>query len=259
MKANERRLTKIETSLTPTQAIVLWLEEAHQFDSFPAYASWLKDQPDSAYPLHRLPHQVEQATLDALRGQPRERVDFAVRRQVRDVIFLFKLDFVLNVAVHEEQLPQSLSRLLLIDKLDVVRSRLDAQAGGRGSRNRREEAQQQGEVWRSLAGVFYGRYRSLARALLACQQRYFAGVDLLFPESRRELADMAEQWEFLEQLYNGTVAQGLGGPVELERMTSAAQEPPGRDVAYFVDLAKAETLQLLGETDAAADLVAPYL
>ena len=47
----ERRLAKLEGALSPKAATLLWLEEAQQFRSLPAYVAWLIDQPISASPL----------------------------------------------------------------------------------------------------------------------------------------------------------------------------------------------------------------
>ena len=66
-----RRLDKIEASLTPRQAVLLWLDEASRFGSMRAYVSSLQGQPTSAFPLFRLPEQVEQLVRDSV---PRNRV-----------------------------------------------------------------------------------------------------------------------------------------------------------------------------------------
>ena len=51
-----RRVEKLETGLTPKQAILLWLQEAHAFIAIAEYVHHLKDQPDSAAPpTARLP------------------------------------------------------------------------------------------------------------------------------------------------------------------------------------------------------------
>ncbi len=69
MGTNKQRLAKIETSLTPKQAVLLWMEEAHKAGSVHKYALSLKGQPDSAFPLVKLPKQVEQAVRDSMKGR----------------------------------------------------------------------------------------------------------------------------------------------------------------------------------------------
>ena len=74
----QHRLDRVETSLTPTQAMVLWLEEAMAHGSLQGYVHWLKEQPASAYPLMRLPAQVRKAVQDAHKGHPRPQLTRAI-------------------------------------------------------------------------------------------------------------------------------------------------------------------------------------
>ena len=50
MSGGKRRVEKLETGLTPKQAILLWLQEAHAFNTIAEYVRHLKTQPDSAAP-----------------------------------------------------------------------------------------------------------------------------------------------------------------------------------------------------------------
>ncbi len=68
MNSRRRRLRRIETGLTPTQAVVLWLREAHRFESMRAYVQWLAGQPETAYPLYRLHDLVVPAVERAMKG-----------------------------------------------------------------------------------------------------------------------------------------------------------------------------------------------
>ncbi len=53
--SSERRLARLEGTLSPTAAALLWLTEAHGFGTLVAYVAWLIDQPASAAPLYRVP------------------------------------------------------------------------------------------------------------------------------------------------------------------------------------------------------------
>ena len=57
------RLGKVETALTPQQAVRRWLREAHQYHSLAAYVAYLKTQPLAKYPLPRLSQQAADAVL----------------------------------------------------------------------------------------------------------------------------------------------------------------------------------------------------
>ena len=67
MKLEKRRIEKLETGLTPKQAISRWLQEAHAFNGIVEYVHHLKGQPDSAWPIPKLTNQVEDAAYDYLR------------------------------------------------------------------------------------------------------------------------------------------------------------------------------------------------
>ena len=97
----ERRLAKLEGALSPKAATLLWLEEAQQFRSLPAYVNWLIDQPISAAPLERVPEQAWAAAVESMRGQPREAVQEASRGAVRDGLFLVELVLRLNAVAEE--------------------------------------------------------------------------------------------------------------------------------------------------------------
>jgi hypothetical protein len=87
--ATEKRLDKIEASLTPQAAFLVWLAEAHEHPTMSAHATVLKDAPDTSFPLYRLPDQVEHAVRIALRGEKAEVTRRAERRAVMDVVFLY--------------------------------------------------------------------------------------------------------------------------------------------------------------------------
>lgn len=132
MSLQAKRLDKLEGSLTPKQAMLLWLEEAQQHGSLQGHARWLKEQPDSAYPLSRLPRQVRQAVQEAHKGQPREQITAAVQRAERDVIFLFKLFMGVNARVLAARKEDALGYLWLLERLrrlwDAPRIRLRQEA-----------------------------------------------------------------------------------------------------------------------------------
>ena len=65
----QRRVQKLESGLTPKQAILLWIQEAHTFRSVEDYVGDLMNQPKSAWPMARLPDQVEAKVRESLKGQ----------------------------------------------------------------------------------------------------------------------------------------------------------------------------------------------
>jgi hypothetical protein len=114
-------LEKIEVSLTPKQAILLWLEEAHRYDTMEQYARSLKPGPESAWPLAELPDKVSKAVEQAMKGRPKAEVARVVRQAVRDVLFLFHLHQQVNQKFMEENRHFWTKALLLSTELDALR------------------------------------------------------------------------------------------------------------------------------------------
>ena len=96
MSGAMRRIEKLETALTPKQAILLWFQEAHSFNNIQEYVSHLKTQPDSAAPVSKLTTQVEEAVKQTLKGKPRDEINKAVQQVRKDVLFLFFLHQQVN-------------------------------------------------------------------------------------------------------------------------------------------------------------------
>ena len=94
--SGRKRIDKIEDSLTPRQAVLLWLEEASQFGSLQAYILSLRGGPQSAFPLYRLPDQIDRSVRSAMTGHPRAAVEAATAKAVRDVAFLHYLLVQIN-------------------------------------------------------------------------------------------------------------------------------------------------------------------
>lgn len=100
----DKRLEKLAGSLTPKQAVILWMQEAHQYDNLREYVRFLKDQPEGAAPITRLSDQIDRSVRQAMRGQRKPIiVDAAVRRELRDLLFLFHLHKRVNTFFMDEQ------------------------------------------------------------------------------------------------------------------------------------------------------------
>ena len=90
MSGGIRRVEKLETGLTPKQVILLWLQEAHAFNTIEEYVRHLKTQPDSTWPIDKLTTQVEE-------------IDRAVYQARKDVLFLFFLHQRVNGKLISEE------------------------------------------------------------------------------------------------------------------------------------------------------------
>ena len=119
-------------------------------------------------------------------------------------------------------------------------------------------------AWRDQALCFAPEVFALRETLGEVAERYFEGNRLLFDDERDALEAQANVWQLLLEHFNDLVA------VELERVGEDAQNVPRLDMAdiekagralvldqtaYLVDLAKADALRTLGETNAAAEVM----
>jgi hypothetical protein len=71
---NQKRLTRIETSLTPKQAVLLWLRQEHRGRTSTEYLRYMMQRPPSARPRARVETQVVDAIRAAMKG--RQQLEF---------------------------------------------------------------------------------------------------------------------------------------------------------------------------------------
>src|SRR5438552_3078312 len=87
----DQRLVRIQASLTPKQAVLLWLKEEHQGKTSSEYLRWMMERPTSAAPRPRVQRQVVDAIRKAMKGQDPSRVEQAVREAQMQTDFLILL------------------------------------------------------------------------------------------------------------------------------------------------------------------------
>jgi hypothetical protein len=268
----ERRLVKLEGALSPKAATLLWLAEAHQFGSLPAYVDWLIDQPISASPLERVPAQARAAAVEAARGQPREMVREAAHQATRDAVFLVELVIGLNRAAEESTRTNGLRCAALFWEMRAISSEAEL------ARRKRSRADRSGpsvversQAWCTANAALLTGIYAAEEARLLLERRYLDGHLALFPDA---IADWQRLREWEERL------AGLGGAlrplIEGHRRAprSAVSEPPdlGLDAlrtgartqapavaARLVEEARAAALEVLGDTEGATSIAAGRL
>ena len=112
MGTPEKRIDKIAKSLTPKQALIVWMEEAHKFESLDKYAIQVIERPEDFPHLGDIVEQVELAVLDRTQGEPEEKVRKAIRNAVREASFLYFLH--LQVTQHLCSVAQAMSQRSLL-------------------------------------------------------------------------------------------------------------------------------------------------
>ncbi len=120
MTSGKRRLEKLEGHLTPKQAALLWMAEAHQFGTLEGHALHLKTQPHSAWPLRRLGAQMRVSVEQSLKGKPEVGINLALRQAYLDVAFLYHLHEGINTRLAEKGRYFSTYSLLLVQQLSAL-------------------------------------------------------------------------------------------------------------------------------------------
>ena len=256
MSVRRGRLRRIETALTPTQAAVLWLQEAHRFESMQAYVEWLAGQPFTAYPLHRLRDLVVPAVEQAMKGADREACDQAIRAAVREVAFLFFVHQQANARILSDWRAWHFGVALLTHD--------PAQAGGAAPQGQERDLRH--EQWREHAANTLRELCALTEAMRVLGDRYFGGHAVPFPQAAEGLAFCVGTAERLIENHNDDMrfagrrksrARLTDELIDVKAITAGAPAVATLPVTEIVALAKSEVHSLMGEQDAAADAVLP--
>ena len=62
-----KRLDKIERSLNPKQAVVLWLQEIQQYRNAWEYVQFLRGQPESEAPIYKITKQIGEMIRESMK------------------------------------------------------------------------------------------------------------------------------------------------------------------------------------------------
>jgi hypothetical protein len=251
MSSSKRRLDKIEVSLTPKQAILLWLEEAHRYDTMEQYARALKDGPDSAWPLAQLPEKVSRAVEQAMKGGSRQEISIGVRQAVRDVLYLFHLHQQVNGKVMEEQKAFLYRLRWLRAELGRLRYQKMVRQASHSRVHIGVSKRQDLTRWQEEAELFLVELHSLRLAVMTTSKRYFDGHDLLFPALTECLDYLVKAMEVLVEMFNEDLAPRKGAEVDVVAVEARAGTVGTAQAAFLVDMARAEALDAMGENQAA--------
>jgi len=264
----KHRLAKLEGALSPKAATLLWLGEAHEFGSLPAYVDWLIDQPISAAPLERVPEQARAAAVKALRGQPREAVREASRQAIRDAIFLVELVLRLNSVAEEMTRIEGLRYAVSFWEMRALSAEAELARRNR-SRGGRSAASlvERGQAWcAATTALLTGIYAAEeARALL--ERRHLDGHPALFPDAtaawgrvRESVERLTGLGDALRPLMMGTTrSHGSAPDLDLEALRSGARAQALAVAARLVDEARAATLDVMGDVEGASSIAARRL
>ena len=294
-----RRLDALEDDgLTPQQAVVLWMREAHGFGSLAAYGRWLLDQPDESYPLIRMPKQVVDALRSRNKGVRDDRLRDQFYRVQKDVLFLYGLQKQPELWAGIEKEAIHLLGVILIKDLRVLMKEKhiveDMQLArvreggerlkrpGKAEKEARARYEAHTASWVPEMNTLLARVLSFLSAADMISRTYFAGEDVPYPATREYLQELLATTANMKELYDDTILEleevdeqlkerllALVAGEEIPRMREAAASPrstlPNAPAAArimaerWVVSAKAEALEKLGEQHQAEALATKLL
>jgi hypothetical protein len=248
----DRRLARIDESLTPTQLVLRWLAEAHAYGDLVPYVNSLLAVDPPVAPLDRLAREAVQGARTAMRGKRPELVDAAVRSALRETIFRFELVMKINVMAHELLDREELVSALFASQLAMLLAEAPDKEASGDSHLRRLE------LCRRVTLLRVDELLASREARLSVEARYLDGHPALFPE-------IAAAFE--AQLRSSQeVAASAVRAAELDGVEPMPPEDPealkiraGELVADLVEPAKSETLDKLGEGRQALDIAAGWV
>lgn len=260
----KRRLARLEGTLTPRAATLLWLTEAYGFPTLPAYIAWLIDQPPSVAPLYRVPEAAEAGVRAALRGEKRDVVERAVREAVRQAVFLVELVIRLNTAAEEAIRILGLCYAALFWQLRAISAEAQLETAG-PSRGMSRERTARWSAWRGAVANLIGNLYLAEETRAHLERRYLERTSTLFPALAADWRVLREQAERLACLHDvvGPTSVKVDGArrrrgrspgrptIDLRPLRAAACDRAPEEVASLVDAARAAALDALGDTDGA--------
>lgn len=247
----EKRLQRIETSLTPKQVVLLWLKDAQQMGLI-GYIEQQFNSPMHEAPRARLTEIVGNAVCKTLRtqGMKAQLIMHFAREARKETDFLIVLVRDMQKEVRHECLLNTPYILLLCEKLKRMLEHFTLQ-------NKFEP-----EMWELWRGVLILRLRTLQllkEIIGTISERYFDHQPLLF---REDTTDFERHIGILEEFvkhYNSLKGElPVWTAIELNARASDFRKQVSYGMRIRVANAKSTTLEDFGELEAAWKLVQPF-
>jgi hypothetical protein len=247
-----KRLQRIETSLTPKQAVLLWLKGMLESDNV-SYLEKLFAAPRNEGTRSRMSQAVGEAVRKSLiqqRTTPElmERIVRDAQKQA-DVLVILIRD--LHNRVHVECTVNAPYIALLYDKLRLLLVQHVHQG---------EFEPEAWDLWRAVLMKRLTTMCQLRDAIAAISARYYDGHPVLFVNDDSNLNRQIASLEHLTELYN-ELENGLPVwiAINFDAGSFSMREQLSAVVAEYVAMAESITLEDFGEHQAARDVVDRYV
>jgi hypothetical protein len=247
-----RRVAAVETTLTPTELVVRWLEEAHAHGGLEAYVRSIIADPTVLPPADELARAAASGARASLRGKGAEAIGKAVDGAIRETIFRFELVLRINPVSHE-----LIDRQMLLD--GVFSGQLAMLATDGQDAGRRDIAYL--ERFAQLRQLIIGRLDELeaaGQARLSVEERNLAGHLALFPDGAAAWAEQLERSRTIGRLAVA-LAEKDGLPLPPPQDPDARAVRVTQLIDNLVEPAKVIALEQLGEGRRALGIATGWL
>lgn len=244
----ERRLAKVEASLTPLELIRRWLAESHAHDSFTAYFEAISPLGIEGLPLDRLVREAKDSAETVGRAMPRDDRAKTVQTAMRQTLFLYQLVLRTLVIASERLDREELRYAALTAQLGLAVS--DQSILG----SRPEALTKLG----AMAMTWATELRAHETARNRVEAKYFEGTSTLYPATLR-------RWTEQRELSDGLVDL-IARLAELDDLDPLPATDPDaftarvdQLVADHVEPARVKALDEMGEGRRAASIAMRWL
>ncbi len=251
--AGDRRLAKLEGALPPREAVLAWLVEAQEYPGLVEHARAIVELPVEAAPLSVISKRVEAATREAMKGQPRDAIEAAVHRGIRDALFLFCLVIQINAAAREISQVEGLRASGVFYWMGCLLGgpREGDLEPAEWTQHQKDQASAWG-LWRGAVANLLVTMTVEEDARAELEARYLGGQPSLLGDAEREWTRFGELvdalWTIAERLVPLTQAEERRLPKDaLELFDERVQER----VRAIADNAKISAFDRLGENSRA--------
>lgn len=235
-----RKVSAVEATLTPTELVVRWLDDAHAAGGLEAWVRGQLADDDAPAPMDLLARVASDGVRAALKGKPREQLAKAIDVAIFQTIFRFQLVLRINVLSHELIERQTLLDLIFGGQVAMLAGALRSEPADPADRQR----------FADLVGLILNRLvelRAFERARTEIEARCLAGHPALFPDDATAWAERIRSTTEL-----GFLALRLAELNGLPATTPAPDpEPSGERIAAlaadFVEPARVVTFELMDE------------
>lgn len=246
-----KRVRRIETSLTPKQAVLLWLKETRHLGLRGFVEDSLR-KPRSEAPRARITEMVGNAAYESLckRKMKPELAQQVAREARKETDFLILLVWVLPRDVEEESRLNAPYVLLLFEKFHSMLEEFV-----RCDRFKPK----MWKMWRAVLMLRLETMCKLSQTVDRISETYFDSQPLVFPEQSSDLDRHIHYLEDLAKAYNslhGSIPDWT--PIEIDALASSIREDVLAEVDKRVVMAKSRSLNDFGESEAADKLMKPY-